>query len=238
MPPLIHKFFAIPEVFWKTEGFLYNDFRFGPVRQKKLIKSWCPPPSFEWKISLKEFFWNTTVFSKEIVWYSQTKTLRRKYVIPPIMNKNFRYPKFFETFKGGPKIFLALWDPIFFDGKRDTPSFHPQNFSKSETFSKTVGLPYEIFRHCETYKFRLKIVICPLLAINFFRYQNFLENRRVPLQKFSFWYCGTKNMDKIVMPQTSFAWKISKKNFSETPKCSPMKNFGTVKQKNFDGKLW
>ena len=34
MPPLIHKFFSIPEIFRKTEGFLYKAFRFGPVRQK------------------------------------------------------------------------------------------------------------------------------------------------------------------------------------------------------------
>ena len=34
MPPLIHKFFSIPENFRKTEGFLYKAFRFGPVRQK------------------------------------------------------------------------------------------------------------------------------------------------------------------------------------------------------------
>ena len=34
MPPLIHKFFSIPEILWKTEGFFYKDFRFDPVRQK------------------------------------------------------------------------------------------------------------------------------------------------------------------------------------------------------------
>ena len=44
MPPLIHKFFPIPEHFRKTEGFLYTAFRFGPVRQKVPTKSWCPPP--------------------------------------------------------------------------------------------------------------------------------------------------------------------------------------------------
>ena len=42
MPPLIHKFFSIPENFRKTERFLYKAFRFGPVRQKFLTKPWCP----------------------------------------------------------------------------------------------------------------------------------------------------------------------------------------------------
>ena len=42
MPPLIHKFFSIPENFRKTEGFLYKAFRFGAVRQKVPTKPWCP----------------------------------------------------------------------------------------------------------------------------------------------------------------------------------------------------
>ena len=44
MPTLIHKFISIPEFFWKTDGFLYKEFPFGPVKQKTLAKSWCPPP--------------------------------------------------------------------------------------------------------------------------------------------------------------------------------------------------
>ena len=44
MPSLIRQFFSIPVIFWKTEVFLYKDFRFGPVRQKISTKSWCPPP--------------------------------------------------------------------------------------------------------------------------------------------------------------------------------------------------
>ena len=82
MPPLIHKFFSIPEIFWKTDGLLYKAFRFGPVRQKISTKSWCPP-FYAWKFSIKEFFWKTKVFSNEIFWYSETKTFRRKIVIPP-----------------------------------------------------------------------------------------------------------------------------------------------------------
>ena len=112
MPPFIHNVFSIPETFWKTEGFLYNDFRFGPVKQKILAKPWCPP-SYAWKFSIKEIFRNTTVFSNEIVWYSQTKTLRRKNVIPPIMNKTFQYPKFSEILKGSPQKNSALWGTKF-----------------------------------------------------------------------------------------------------------------------------
>ena len=44
MPPLIHTFFSVPKIFWKTERFFYKAFCFGPVRQKISTKPWCPPP--------------------------------------------------------------------------------------------------------------------------------------------------------------------------------------------------
>ena len=58
MLPLIHKFFSIPQNFRKTEGFLHKTFRFGPVRQKVRTKPWCRSPSYAWKFSIKELFWN------------------------------------------------------------------------------------------------------------------------------------------------------------------------------------
>ena len=109
MPPLTQKFFSIPESFLKTEGFLYKDCRFGPLRKKNSAESWCPP-YYAWKFSIKEYFWNSRVFSNEIIWFSQTKNFRRKNVITPIMKKVFRYPKFSETLKGCPRTFSALWD--------------------------------------------------------------------------------------------------------------------------------
>ena len=179
MPPPINKIFSIPEIFWKTEGFLYKEFRFGPVKQKILAKSWYPPPLYAWKFLLKDFFWNTTVFSNEFFWDSQTKNFRRKNVISAITKKKFRYPKFSETLKGCPGNFSALWDLKFLAENVIPPLFPPQNFSKPETFSKTVGFPYEIFRHCETSKFRLEIVICRLLSISFLRYQKFFGKQKV-----------------------------------------------------------
>ena len=44
MSPPIHNFFAIPEISWKTESFLYKEFRFSPVRQKKIDEIVAPSP--------------------------------------------------------------------------------------------------------------------------------------------------------------------------------------------------
>ena len=92
MPPLIHKFFEIPENVRKTEGFLYKAFRFGPVRQKVPRKPWCPPllcmKIFDKRILLKDqsvLQWNISVqWDKNFdgkSWYS------------PPLSKLFRYPK-------------------------------------------------------------------------------------------------------------------------------------------------
>ena len=109
MPPPTQNFFSIPEIFRKTEGFLYKDYRFGPVRQKKFGRI-VMPPSYAWEFSIKEFFWNSTVFPNEIIWFSQTKNFRRKNVITPIRKKVFRNPKFSETLRGCSRNFSALWD--------------------------------------------------------------------------------------------------------------------------------
>ena len=124
IPPLLSiKNFCLPETFWKTEGFFYRSFRFGPVKQKILAKSWCPPPFYAWKFSEKEFFWNTKLFTNEKFWYSQTKNFRRKIVIIPIIHKSSPYPKISETLKVYPRTFPALWNQKYSTEKRDTPVF-------------------------------------------------------------------------------------------------------------------
>ena len=55
MPRPIHKLFSIPETFWKTKGFLYKNFRFGPVGQKIWTKLWCPTPHMHDNFRKKSF---------------------------------------------------------------------------------------------------------------------------------------------------------------------------------------
>ena len=123
MPPPTQNFFSIPEIFRKTEGFLYKDCRFGSVRQKNSAESWCPP-SYAWEFSIKDFVWNSTVFPNEIIWFSQTKTFRRKNVITPIMNKIFRNPKISKTLKGYPQNFQHCETQIFRRKNVIPPNMH------------------------------------------------------------------------------------------------------------------
>ena len=126
---------------------------------------------YEKKISIPQIFWNIEGMPRKIFGTVRPEIFGGKTWYPQICIKFFATPNFLKHSREAREIFGTV-RPKFFNGKRDTPPpFHPQNFSKPEVFWKTVWLPYEIFRHCETYKFRLKIVICPLLSINFFRYQ-------------------------------------------------------------------
>ena len=56
-----------------------------------------------------------------------------------------------------------------------------------KTFGNTEGYPHQCFRHCQIKNFRRKIVTLPtslFLPLNLFDTRNFLNHRRVPLQKF------------------------------------------------------
>ena len=55
IPPLTHKIFLIPEIFWKTGGIPYQIFRFGPVKQN-FLRQFRDAPSYASKFSMPEFF--------------------------------------------------------------------------------------------------------------------------------------------------------------------------------------
>ena len=80
------------------------------------------PPSYAWKFSIKEFFWNTKVFSNEIFRYSETKTTTENRDTPPL-SRLFSIPEINETLKDSPlRKFSALWDKKFSTENLDTPS--------------------------------------------------------------------------------------------------------------------
>ena len=75
-------------------------------------------------------------------------------------------------------------------------------------------------------------MISPLLSINFFSIpENFRKTEGFLFKAFRFSPVRQKVPTKPWCPPPE-------KNFSKTPKCSPKKYFGTVRQKLFDGKSW
>ena len=138
-PPSYPSTFSLPEDFWNTAQKGSPTKFIGTVRQKTFDgKTWYP------LVCIKFFdtpnFLKLWRYAHEIFQHCETKNFRRKNVIPPSMPKVFRYPKFSETFKGCPRIFLALWDKKFSTEKRDTPFFihiffETKNFLKNSRIS-------------------------------------------------------------------------------------------------------
>ena len=92
---------------------------FGTVRQKFRRKNVIP--------LIRINFFDTPKLRKhwrlahDFFRHCETKIIRRRNVIPPSMQKGFRYPHFSETLKGCPRKFSALWDKNFLTEKCDTP---------------------------------------------------------------------------------------------------------------------
>ena len=153
-----------------------------------------------------------------------------------IMRKFSRYHIFSETLQGCSQNFSALRDHIFSTKKWDTPHlFIRKDFSKPEDFSKTVGLLYKNFQHCETNNF-LRKMVTPLLCINIFDTRFFLKLWRGVNENFR--HCETENFwRQLVIPP------IMHKIF-RLPQClwnnegMPTFFFGTVRPEIFDRKTW
>ena len=159
----------------------------------------APRPSYAWKISMKEFFWNNTkVFSNEMFRYSEIKTSTENLDTPPPPPP----PPVIQIFSV-PEINETLKDP-----------------------------PTKIFRHCETKKFRRKIVI-PLLCIKFFDTPNFLKHWKDAHEIFL--HCETKNFRRkiVIPPNMHKLFRYPK--FSETFKWCP-RNFSALWDKKFSTK--
>ena len=124
MPPLIHNFFRYQKISGEQKGSFTKLF-VSVLWDKKFRQNRdAPRPSYAWKFSIKEFFWNNTkVFSNETFRYSETKTSTENLDTPhPPLIQTFSVPEISETLKSSPlRKFSALWDKKFPTENLETP---------------------------------------------------------------------------------------------------------------------
>ena len=103
------------------------------------------------------------------------KNFRRKIVMPPIMHKIFRYPKFSETLKGCSRNFSALRDKKFSTELSDI-RFLCIKFCDARIFLKHRSVPQRNFSVLCDKKFLTENVIPPpSLMHKIFRHPKFFD---------------------------------------------------------------
>ena len=127
---------------------------------------------------------------------------------------------------------------------------------RRENFDKTVKLPPsfagkfsipQFFRNTEVFSYELSALWdknfstefsdITFLCIKFCGTWNFLKHRSVPQRNFSV-LCDKKCLtENVILPSLMHIFFRHSK-LSHTPKCSPTKFFGTVKQKILNEKSW
>ena len=109
--------FSIPQLFWNIERMPTKIF--GTRRPKNFAEKTC-----YFLLCIKIF--DTPIYLKHRTdahgnfRQCETKIFRRKFVIPPIIHKIFRYLKLSGTLRGCPKKFFGIMRSKYLAGKRDT----------------------------------------------------------------------------------------------------------------------
>ena len=222
----------------QTEGFPYEIFRHRETKyfRRKIVILLCikffdTPNFLKFSSDAREFFR-----------HCETIIIRRKNVIPPVMHKIFRYPKFSETLKGCPRNVLALWDQNFSTENRDTPSSLPPFlsiifFSIPDFFWYTDqrGSPTKFFS-TETKKISTKLWD-KSLKHKIFRYPKLVTHWRFPLRNFSgtvrqTFFDGKSWYSLLPSPLLSISF-FDTRNFLKQKRVPLRSIFGTVRQQYF-----
>ena len=120
-PPLTHIIFLISEILWKTGGFPYQVFRFGPVRHIFFRQYRDATLSYAWKFSIPEFFETQKGSPTKFFGTVRQKKIQRKIVISPFLCiQLFDTRNFLKHWMVPPRNFSALWDKKFWTKSRDT----------------------------------------------------------------------------------------------------------------------
>ena len=109
-----------------------------------------------------------------------------------------------------------------------------QTLSVPEISETLKGSPTKFFGTVRQKNFHGKSWYSPLSYPNFFDTRNYCNNKGLPYGNFR--HCEIKNFRRKILipppPSPSLMHKIFRyPKFSDTPKCSPTKFFGTVRQK-------
>ena len=158
---------------------------------------------------------------------------------PPLIHIFFRYRNFSWTQHRRVPLqsFSVLRDKRISTENFDTPPFLSINLFVTGNFPKhsTKGFPCKVFRHCETKKFRRKILILPLLIHKLIRNWKLPKHSTKGFPCKVFRHCETKNFRRKIMihPLSSILF-FRYRNISWTQhRRIPLWSYSVLRDKSF-----
>ena len=136
-----------------------------------------------------------------------------------------------------PTTFFGTVRQKFFDANFWYPLICIKFFD-NPNFLKHWRDAHEIFRHCETKNFRRKNVICPLLSMNFFRYQKISAKQKDSFTKLFVLVLWDKKFRQYRDAPPLLCMKIFYKRIFLKHQSVFQWNISVQWDKNFDGKSW
>ena len=153
---------------------------------------------------------------------------------PSFINSSLSTPeKFWNTDLTLTKFLGSCEARKLFDKTICSPHSH-ENLRCQSFFETKKGSPCEICRDYETKVFQRRTAISPLYAKNFFDDRIFLTQWMVPPRKFSALW-DEKIFNRKQWYPSHMHINFPYRNFSETLKSFPTKNFGTLSLQNISG---
>ena len=229
--------------FFDTRNFLIHrsvpQRNFSVLCDKKFLTENVIPPSLMHKIFRYPKFSDTPKCSPTkffgTVWQ---KVFDGERDTPPLWCIKFFDTRNFLIHRSVPqRNFSVLWDKNFFDKTVNLPPPSLENFRYQNSFETPKCSPTKFFGTVSQKVFDGERDTPPLWCIKFFDTRNFLIHRSVPRRNFSV-LCDKKFLTENVIPPSPMHKIFRYPKFFDTPKCSPTKFIGTVRQKILNEKSW
>ena len=189
-------------------------------------------PSFAWKPSMPDFFWNKEGFACEVCRDYETKVFQRRTVISPLYAKNFFDNRIFLTqWMVPPRISSALWVSKIIQQKLVISPSWAEKFFDTRIFLTQGMVPPQKFQHSETKKISTQRSDIPFLRKKFVDSGLCLKHWIVTPRNFSALW-DSKKVQRKVLISISYAWNFSIPEVSGNIEEYPTKFSGTVTQTN------
>ena len=225
-PPSMHKIFPIPEVFWNTEVFAYEVFRYYDKSFRQSRENTQLRPI--WKVfDTRQFLKNKrslTMFFILVLWDEEFSS--KPWYASSQLKKYFETKLFLKQKRVRLWSFFGTVSQKYFDAKWWDPHSYPWIFSKPENFWLSEGSSMKFSGALIQKRINTKWLFPPSWLESFSETRIFLKHGRVHLWRFP----AVSHKNYSLKPWCPLPVRVSFRyqRILETQNCSPVKFFCTT----------